>query len=103
MAEELVDMILPRVPCRTAEVPLNIPPEPEEMTARIRKAVEREYARRLPDFLYVSTYLGYERPMERAWLEPVAREMSDLLGSLTAAELIEEMEQRHADHRIDQA
>jgi hypothetical protein len=41
--------------------------------------VEREYARRLPDLLHVSTCQGYERRAEAAWLEPLAREMGALL------------------------
>jgi glycerol-3-phosphate dehydrogenase len=77
MSEELVDMILPRVPCRTAEVPLDIPAQPAD---RVRTAVEREYARRLPDLLHVSTYWGYERRADAEWLEPLAREMGRLLN-----------------------
>jgi glycerol-3-phosphate dehydrogenase len=80
MSEELVDMITPRIPCRTAEVALEIPEEPGETSARIRKAVEREFARRLPDLLQVSTYWGYERRADAAWLRPLAAEMGDLLG-----------------------
>jgi glycerol-3-phosphate dehydrogenase len=80
MSEELVDMILPRVPCRTAEVPLNIPAEPTDAPARVRKAVEREYARMLPDLLQVSTYWGYERRADEAWLGPLARAMGTLLN-----------------------
>jgi glycerol-3-phosphate dehydrogenase len=80
MSEELVDMITPRIPCRTAEVPLQIPEEPVEVSARIRKAVEREFARKLPDLLEVSTYWGYERRAEAGWLKPLAAEMGELLG-----------------------
>jgi glycerol-3-phosphate dehydrogenase len=76
MSEELVDMILPRVPCRTAEVPLNIPHRIDV----VRNAVEREYARTLPDLLQVSTYWGYERPADAAWLTPLAQEMGQLLN-----------------------
>ena len=47
MSEELVDMLTPRIPCQTAKTPLNIPPQPVEPAAQVRKAVEREYARRL--------------------------------------------------------
>ena len=75
MSEELVDMILPSVRCRTAEVPLNIPPPVHQ----VRKAVEREYARHLPDLLHVSTYWGYERRPDAEWLTPLAREMGSLL------------------------
>jgi glycerol-3-phosphate dehydrogenase len=77
MSEELVDMILPRVPCRTAEVPLNIPPQPADP---VRTAVEREYARTLPDLLQVSTYWGYERKAEAEWLTPLAQEMGAYLN-----------------------
>jgi len=79
MSEELVDMILPGTPCRTAEIPLDIPPEPTDTSARIGKAVEREYARKLPDLLHVSTYKGYERRADAGWLEPLARQMGGLL------------------------
>jgi len=80
MSEELVDMLTPRLACRTAEVPLNIPAQPQNRTERIRTAVEREFARRLPDLLNVSTYWGYERRADPAWLEPIAREMGSLLN-----------------------
>jgi glycerol-3-phosphate dehydrogenase len=79
MSEELVDM-LTRLPCRTAEIPLNVAAPPGEPAARVRRAVEREYARRLSDLLYVSTYWGYERRIARDWIEPLAREMGALLG-----------------------
>ena len=79
MSEELVDMIVPGIRCRTGEIPLDIPPEPVEFSARVRKAVEREYARKLPDLLRVSTYWGYERRTDAEWLEPLAREMGGLL------------------------
>jgi glycerol-3-phosphate dehydrogenase len=74
MSEELVDMLSP-LPCVTASVPLKPGPRPD-----VRQAVEREYARRLTDLLYVSTYWGYERPLSLEWLEPLAREMGALLG-----------------------
>ena len=73
-------MITPRIPCRTAETPLDIPADPETTSARIRKAVEREYARKLQDLLEVSTYWGYERRANAAWLLPLAKEMGALLG-----------------------
>ena len=79
MSEELVDM-LSRLPCRTAETPLNVAPPPDDPRQRVRQAVEREYARRLSDLLYVSTYWGYERPRARDWIEPLARDMGALLG-----------------------
>ena len=80
MSEELVDMIVPKTACRTAQVPLGIPATPADTAVRVRKAVEREYARRLPDLLHVSTYWGYERRADAAWLEPLAREMGTLLN-----------------------
>ena len=43
-------------------------------------AVEREYARKLYDLLYVSTYWGYERPLSPDWTCPLEREMQSLLG-----------------------
>jgi glycerol-3-phosphate dehydrogenase len=86
MSEELVDTLLMDVvpgrdlPCRTANTPLNILTPPKDMPARVRMAVEREFARRLHDILYISTYWGHERHMDRAWLEPIARETGTLLG-----------------------
>ncbi len=77
MSEELVDMILPAVACRTAGIPLVIPDQPRD---RVRKAVEREYARRLPVLLHVSTYRGYERRADPEWLNPLAQEMGSLLN-----------------------
>jgi glycerol-3-phosphate dehydrogenase len=73
MSEELVDMLSP-LPCLTASTPLQPGLKPD-----VRQAVEREYARRLSDLLYVSTYWGYERPLSRDWVEPLAREMGALL------------------------
>ena len=89
MSEELVDMLSP-LPCRTAEIPLHVASPPPDPTARVRQAVAREYARRLPDLLYVSTYWGYERRLARDWIEPLAREMGALLNwteSVIAAEI----------------
>jgi glycerol-3-phosphate dehydrogenase len=80
MSEELVDMITPWIPCRTAEVALDIPEEPADVAGRVRKAVEREFARKLPDLLQVSTYWGYERRAEKGWLRPLAEQMGALLG-----------------------
>jgi glycerol-3-phosphate dehydrogenase len=74
MSEELVDMLTP-LPCLTASIPLKPGPRPD-----VRQAVEREYARRLSDLLYVSTYWGYERALSLDWIEPIAREMGALLG-----------------------
>ena len=90
MSEELVDMLLRDLPCRTAEVPLNVVAPPADPAARVRQAVEREYAHRLSDLLFVSTYWGYERRLARDWVEPLAREMGALLGwseSTIAAEI----------------
>jgi hypothetical protein len=42
--------------------------------------VEREFARKLPDLLHVSTYWGYERRAEAEWLRPLAIGMGALLG-----------------------
>ncbi|MES1260543.1 MAG: glycerol-3-phosphate dehydrogenase/oxidase [Acidobacteriota bacterium] len=94
MSEELVDTLLREIapgrdlPCKTASTPFDIVTPPKEMTARVRMAVEREFARRLQDVLYVSTYWGHERHMDRPWLEPVARETGALLG--WTAERVEE-------------
>jgi glycerol-3-phosphate dehydrogenase len=81
MSEELVDQLLLDLrpgrayPCRTAEVPLDVVVRPT-----VRTAVEREFARTMHDLLYVSTYWGYEQKLTREFLEPLAREMGDLLG-----------------------
>lgn len=76
----LKDMVPGReLPCQTAEVSLDTMLPPREMPARVFMAVEREYARRLEDVLYISTYWGHERHMTREWLEPIAREMAGLL------------------------
>jgi glycerol-3-phosphate dehydrogenase len=74
MSEELVDMLSP-LPCLTASIPLKPGPR-----ADVLQAVEREYAQRLSDLLYVSTYWGYERTLSLEWIEPLAREMGALLG-----------------------
>ena len=86
MSEELVDILLGEIapgrdfPCRTATTPLDIVTPPKEPMARVRMAVEREFARRLPDLLQVSTYWGHERLASREWIELLAREMGALLG-----------------------
>jgi len=86
MSQELVDMLMSELtpgrnlPCRTAETPLDIPPIPDSTSERIRVAVEREYARKLSDLLYVSTYWGHERAASPDWLRPLAAEMGALLG-----------------------
>ncbi len=86
MSEELVDMLLQEIrpgrdlPCRTAETRLDVTTPPKELAARVRMAVEREFARRLQDVVYVSTYWGHERWMTPEWLEPLAGEMGLMLG-----------------------
>lgn len=86
MSEELVDMLLGdllpgrSLPCRTAETPLDIPLQPTDTRARVTMSVEREFAQKLPDLLYTSTYWGYERIPERQWTEPLALRMGELLG-----------------------
>lgn len=86
MSQELVDTLLRDIapgrdlPCRTADTVLVPALPPKEMAARVRMAVEREYARKLQDVLYISTYWGHERHLYREWLEPVALEMGSLLG-----------------------
>lgn len=86
MSEELVDSLMldlapgRNLPCRTADVAMDIPDTPAGLDARVRKAVEREYARKLADVLYISTYWGHERTMDRTWLLPIAESMSVLLG-----------------------
>jgi glycerol-3-phosphate dehydrogenase len=77
MSEELVDKLVSQ-PCRTAETPLRIVKPPEDPMARVRQAVEREYARKLDDLLYVNTYWGYERRLSPEWIEPLARELAAL-------------------------
>jgi glycerol-3-phosphate dehydrogenase len=86
MSEELVDTLLRDLapgrdlPCRTATSVIPVETPPRATLPRVRMAVEREFARKLRDLLYVSTYWGHERHMERDWLEPIAREMGSLLG-----------------------
>jgi glycerol-3-phosphate dehydrogenase len=86
MSEELVDTLLldlvagRNYPCRTAEVPLDVLTPPSDPMERVRMAVEREFARKLSDLLFVSTYWGYERPLSREWTETLEREMNLLLG-----------------------
>lgn len=87
MSEEAVDHLMPdlapgrQIPCETAQTPLNLPAIPQSVEARVRMAVEREHARRLPDLLYTSTYWGHERRLTASWLHPLAQQMSDLLGA----------------------
>jgi len=86
MSEEVVDLLMQELrpgrdlPCWTAETRMNIPAHPKEQCARVRVAVEREFARRLQDVVYVSTYWGHERHMTAEWLAPIAREMGGMLG-----------------------
>ena len=77
MSEELVDKLVSQ-PCRTAEIPLQVVKPPDDPIARVRQAVEREYARKLEDLLYVNTYWGYERALSPDWIEPLARELAAL-------------------------
>ncbi len=86
MAEEMTDLLVSELrpgknlPCRTADVPLQIAPTPAGTAARIEKAVVREHARKLPDLLYISTYWGHENKINPAWLRPLAETMGSLLG-----------------------
>lgn len=48
--------------------------------AQIAYAVRHEMASHLGDFLFVSTYLGYERRWDAEFLVPYAREMGNHLG-----------------------
>ena len=85
MSEELVDTLLRDLapgrayPCKTAQTPLQVPQLPQDRGERVRMAVEREYARKLTDLLYVSTYWGYERTLSADWTEPLEREMIALI------------------------
>ena len=85
MSEELVDTLLSEVtpgrhlPCRTAETPLDLPALPADTAERVGMAVEREFARKLQDLLFVSTYWGYERRLNHDWIAPLARAMGALL------------------------
>jgi len=81
MSEELVDMLV-RKPCRTAETPLNIVTPRADPMERVRMAVEREYARKLYDLLYVSTYWGYERRLDPDWTGPLEREMQSIIAGM---------------------
>jgi glycerol-3-phosphate dehydrogenase len=86
MSEELVDALLREIApgrdllCRTAETAIPIAATPKDVSTRIRMAVEREFARRIEDVLYVNTYWGYERPLDPAWLFPIAGVMGEMLG-----------------------
>ena len=86
MSEELVDTLLREIapgrdlPCRTAQTPIPVASPPPEPASRTRMAVEREYARRLEDVIYVSSYEGYERPLDADWLLPIALTMGEMLG-----------------------
>ena len=86
MSEELVDLLLRDLtpgrefPCVTGTTPLEIPDRPNGWAGTVRAAVEREYALKLADVLFVSTYWGHERRLDSAWLHPIAREMGRLLN-----------------------
>jgi glycerol-3-phosphate dehydrogenase len=83
MAEEAVNHISSR-PCLTASTPL---PDSAPDVMSVEYAVEHEMARKLPDYLFTSTYLGYERPGE---IENYGRQMAAILGwdSATLAEQV---------------
>jgi glycerol-3-phosphate dehydrogenase len=86
MSEELVDTLLREIapgrnlPCRTAQTPIPVAPLPADSASRVRTAVEREYARRVEDVIYVSSYEGYERRLDADWLLPIAAVMREMLG-----------------------
>jgi glycerol-3-phosphate dehydrogenase len=73
MADEAVCHLSGR-PCVTATMPL---PDSAPAQVTLEYAIEHEMAQRLPDFLFGSTYLGYEKP-ER--IEEFGREMAGILG-----------------------
>ncbi|MDE3197189.1 MAG: glycerol-3-phosphate dehydrogenase/oxidase [Acidobacteriota bacterium] len=83
MSEEAVDLVLEDLRpgalllCRTAETPLRIPVPPKDARERTRVAYEREFARRVEDVIYVSTYWGHERRLERGWMEPIEAELGE--------------------------
>ena len=85
MSEELVDLLLRDLapgrefPCVTANTPLKIPDRRDGWAATVKTAVEREYAVKLADVLFVSTYWGHERRLDPGWLRPIAGEMGRLL------------------------
>lgn len=81
MSEELVDMLTSQ-PCRTADTQLNIPIPPKNAIERTRVAAEREYARRVEDVIYVSTYWGYERKPANDWLDPLRDELNAVRSDL---------------------
>jgi glycerol-3-phosphate dehydrogenase len=80
MAEQAVDLLRPELAgaCATATTPLAAEPPPPGREAEV--AVSREMARRLPDLMFVSTYLGHERRWTAEGLEGVARQMGGLLA-----------------------
>jgi glycerol-3-phosphate dehydrogenase len=73
MADEAV-CHLSRRPCITETTPL---PDSAPPQITVEHAVEHEMAQRLPDFLFGSTYLGYEKP---DFIEEFGREMAGILG-----------------------
>ncbi len=90
MSEQAADLVCAEIAPglakvhRTASTPLGR--EGHELmtgsddSARLAHAVENEMAQRLADFLYVSTYLGYERRWTAESLDPYAAQMGRLLG-----------------------
>lgn len=81
MSEEAANMICAELAPALASMRLTahtvLPPREEPSLAQ---AVKQEFARRLGDYLFVSTYLGYERRWDEKALAPLADEMGDLLG-----------------------
>ena len=62
----------------TAATPL--PESPRDGLSPVEFAVRKEMARRLADYLLISTRLGYEQRWTRETLLPFAEEMGALLG-----------------------
>ena len=73
MADETVSHLSSR-PCVTATTPL---PDSAPPQLTVEYAAEHEMARRLPDYLFGSTYLGYERP---ECIDEFGREMAAICG-----------------------
>ena len=90
MSEQAADLVLRNIAPElarlhvTAEVPFP-PPEGHRIEdlpvdGQASLVVNCEMAQRLPDLLFVSTYLGYERIWDRAALRPFAEAMALHLG-----------------------
>jgi glycerol-3-phosphate dehydrogenase len=83
MSEEACDLALQEVAPELAAVHVTANaafPKPEADILSIENAVQNEMAQRLPDYLYISTYLGYEQRWTPETLRPIAKEMGALLG-----------------------